>query len=76
LVGDNDGDVNDCYYDKDTTGDESSVYGMPRTTDDMKIQATYVDWDFAGDDVDGTQDIWSINPSINSGYPYLTNNAP
>jgi hypothetical protein len=35
----------------------------PKTTTEMKIQSTYTSWDFTN--------IWGINPSINSGYPYL-----
>ena len=38
--------------------------------------ATYSGWDFAGETDNGTEDIWSIDTSgsVNSGYPYLTDN--
>lgn len=28
-------------------------------------------WDFIDETANGTEDIWSINLEINSGYPYL-----
>lgn len=42
----------------------------------MATQGSFPSWDFAGSDVDGTDDYWSIDPTINGGRPYLTNNAP
>ena len=57
-----------CYYDSDTTGQSDTGKGEPRTTAQMKQQSTYSGWDFPN--------IWSIDMSgsVNSGYPYLTNN--
>jgi len=34
-----------------------------KTTTEMKQQSTYVGWDF--------DNVWTIDPSINNGYPYL-----
>ena len=34
-----------------------------KTTNEMKSQATYSNWDFTN--------IWQIDPNINDGYPYL-----
>lgn len=42
--------------------------GSPRSTTDMHIKATYVDWDFT--------DIWGRKDTINDGYPYLRQFRP
>ena len=35
-----------CYYDTATTAQEDNGYGTPKTTDEMKKQSTYSNWDF------------------------------
>jgi len=77
------GSITNCYYDSDTTG-RSDSYAVGYTTAQMKLQDAsivydtdiYVDWDFAGESDNGTEEIWSIDTTgaVNSGYPYLTNN--
>ncbi len=52
-----------CYYDSDTSAQSDSGKGTPKTTAEMKSQATYSGWDF--------EDVWGINPSENGGYPFL-----
>ena len=49
-----------------------------KTTIEMNTSSTFtvLDWDFTGETVNGTDDIWSINSAYNDGYPYLTENAP
>jgi hypothetical protein len=44
----------------------------------MKEQGTFTGagWDFIGEDTNGTNYIWSIDPIVNNGYPYLTDLAP
>ncbi len=42
--------------------------GSSRSTTDMHIKATYVDWDFT--------DIWGRKDTINDGYPYLRQFRP
>lgn len=54
------------YYDINTTSQETSARGTGKTTEEMKQQSTYEDWDF--------EETWGMNPSINNGYPYLINN--
>ena len=63
LVGRNYNTVTNSYYDSQTSGQSDNTKGTPKTTIEMKTQATYSGWDFA--------DVWGINPSINNGYPYL-----
>ncbi len=62
-----------AYWDYETTGSQiadasgwTSTDGA-RATQAMKTQSTFVNWDFAS--------IWSIDPLINDGYPYLKSNS-
>ncbi|MBN2829861.1 MAG: T9SS type A sorting domain-containing protein [Candidatus Cloacimonetes bacterium] len=43
------------------------------TIQEMQTLSTYSDigWDFLGETANGTEDIWTINPDLNNGYPYL-----
>jgi len=60
-----DGQAPNCFWDKETSGRETSAGGTGKTTAEMKTQSTFTDWDF--------QDVWSIK-SVSAGatsYPYL-----
>jgi len=64
-----------CYYDMTTSGiadDGVDTNGIGKSHSDMILQSTYQpganNWDFST--------VWSISPSINGGYPYLTGMAP
>ncbi|MBF9016430.1 MULTISPECIES: GLUG motif-containing protein [unclassified Oceanispirochaeta] len=61
------GMVNYCYYDTETTG-QTETTGAPTSTAAMKTQSTFTNWDFS--------EIWSIDSTINNGYPYLIGMAP
>lgn len=69
LIGGNWGDdyvVEGCYWDKETSGIDSSAAGEGRTTSEMTYiftDNTYVDWDF--------ETIWSGSFNNNNGYPYF-----
>ena len=52
-----------CYWDVETSKQGSSVLGISKTTSQMKLIDTYVDWDF--------DSVWIINSGINNGYPIL-----
>jgi hypothetical protein len=67
------GTITACYYNTDTTGHSESSPGAitPVSTGAMKSQGTYAGWDFTS-----ASPVWSINSSINSGYPYLTGMVP
>ncbi len=61
------GSVSDCYYDKETSGQtDNTGKGTPKTTAEMKQQATFSAWDFAS--------IWGIRE--NESYPYLVGLTP
>jgi len=55
--------ISSSYYDKQTTGQTDTGKGEGKTTVEMKIQSTYVGWDFAS--------IWGISSTKNNGYPTL-----
>ena len=58
-------EVNNCYWDTETSGQLISIAGGTGLTSAlMKIQGSYSGWDFGG--------TWSINASTNGGYPYLS----
>lgn len=63
LVGRNDlGTVTACFWDIQTSGQQSSAGGIGRTTSEMKVAATFLDagWDFVDETRNGTEDMWSI----------------
>jgi len=51
------------YWDYEKVKQYGSAGGDLKSTSQMKTQSTYTLWDFS--------DTWSINSSINDGYPYL-----
>ncbi|WP_276356448.1 S-layer homology domain-containing protein [Cohnella caldifontis] len=60
------------FFDNVTTGQSTGVASNPfnrtaevtgRSSDLMKQQSTYSNWNFT--------DTWTIDPNVNSGYPYL-----
>ena len=57
----NGGNIEYSYYDKETTGQEDTGKGIPRTTVEMMQQSTFETWDFTN--------IWRINEG--NSYPYL-----
>ena len=76
------GDISNCFWDKETSGQTSSDGGTGKTTAEMKDVATYTyyftqgldypdTWDFVGDPNhdDENNSWWNINPSENDGYP-------
>ena len=79
------GEVNDAFWDVETSGQDDSDGGTGKSTEEMKDVATFTDtetegleepWDFVGDpyDDESNEDIWDIDEDeeINDGYPFLT----
>jgi len=62
LVGDNRGEVTDSFWDTQTSGQIISDGGTGKTTAEMQTKSTFTDagWDFVGESVNGTEDIWWI----------------
>ncbi|MBN2018950.1 MAG: hypothetical protein JW749_01855 [Sedimentisphaerales bacterium] len=66
LVGSNyDGDIISCYF----VVSINNGLGELLTVAQMKEQASFVGWDFAGEKTNGKEDIWDIVEGV--GYPTL-----
>ncbi len=72
LIGNNSASINKSYWDVSTSSatqginsnsGSASIFG--NTTEEMKMQSTFVGWDF--------ENVWGFDSSINDGYPYLLN---
>jgi hypothetical protein len=61
LIGDNTGAVTDSFWDKQTSGKDTSAGGTGKTTADMKEESTFTNWDFV--------EIWNIGEE--QTYPFL-----
>jgi hypothetical protein len=65
--------VSNSFWDKETTGQASSVRGGEgKTTAEMQNVLTYLaaGWDFVGETNNGAKDIWKMDASV-SAYPRL-----
>lgn len=63
LCGQNEGGtVTNSFWDTETSGINTSDGGTGLTTTQMQTQTTFTDagWDFAGEDANGTEDIWDM----------------
>jgi hypothetical protein len=77
LVGnDQGGEVSNSFWDIETSGRITSFGGTVKTTTELQMATTFLDagWDFVGESVNGTEDIWSICEGTN--YPRLTRQIP
>ncbi len=62
-------DVTLSYWDTETSGQSTSAGGgIGKTTAEMKTQTTFYGWDFTN--------IWAMDGTTNSGYPYLLPSIP
>ncbi|HPR31723.1 MAG TPA: hypothetical protein PLK12_06500, partial [Prolixibacteraceae bacterium] len=70
--------VSNCYWDTETSGQSSSGAGTGLSTDEMKTYSPYYahSWDFKGESLNGTSEIWNIGNERNNGYPYLNFQYP
>jgi len=69
LVGIGWGDVNSSFWDVETSGQTTSDDGTGLPTAEMQTAKTFLEagWDFVGETVNGTEDIWHICEGTN--YP-------
>ncbi|GAF71881.1 unnamed protein product, partial [marine sediment metagenome] len=67
----NEGTINNSFWDIETSGGTYSAGGTGKTTAEMQMESTFTDagWDFVGESVNGTDDIWSICEGVD--YPKL-----
>jgi len=78
FIGKNDGVimVNDSFWDVDTSGLSNMCGsedfgsgcndGSGRTTAQMQMEATFTGWDFVGEIINGSEDIWAICEGTNT----------
>ena len=79
LVGDNSlATVSNSFWDTQTSGQSTSAGGTGKTTAEMKTKSTFTDagWNFIGETINGANNYWNIDGSINDGYPYLSVGYP
>ena len=59
-------EVNNSFWDTETSGQADSALGTGKTTEQMKTASTFTgaSWDFTS--------IWNISSSVNDGYPNLS----
>lgn len=57
--------ITNTYYDSDIYNGTHNGYGIPKTTEEMKKQATFIDWDFDA--------VWTIKEGIS--YPFFVDKA-
>ena len=62
LLGYNWGEVTNSLWDTQTSGQVTSAGGTGKTTAEMQTESTFTDagWDFVGESINGTEDIWRI----------------
>ena len=74
LIGDgSESNTFESFWDTETSGLEISNGGTGLTSVQMKTFKNYleVNWDFLDETYNGSDDIWGLNDSENSGYPFL-----
>jgi hypothetical protein len=62
LASGNDANITDCFWNMETSGQDTSVGGEGKTTAEMQTASTFLEagWDFVGETENGTEDIWWI----------------
>jgi hypothetical protein len=62
TVGGDTGTATNSFWDKQTSGKDTSAGGTSLMTADMQTRSTFTDagWDFLGETANGTEDIWRL----------------
>ncbi|MCD4650770.1 MAG: T9SS type A sorting domain-containing protein [Candidatus Cloacimonetes bacterium] len=63
LMGQGGYSIQDSYWNTETSGQDYSGGGEGKTTSQLQVQNTFINWDFTTD--------WDIDGIYNFGYPYL-----
>jgi len=75
--------ISNCVWNIETSGqitaigenvDGTLLNLVGATTNEMQTMSTYTDinWDFVGESINGTEDIWDIDSAFNNGYPFIS----
>ncbi|NLH18008.1 MAG: hypothetical protein GX455_15640 [Phycisphaerae bacterium] len=62
LCGGDNGTISGCFWDMETSGQQTSAGGVGKTTAEMKMLSTFTNagWDFVGENINGTEDMWRM----------------
>lgn len=76
LVGSIEGEettIHSSFWDMEASGQSTSAGGIGKTSLEMTYLDTYLStgWDFVNEVAHGTEDIWMLDPDINSGHPFI-----
>jgi len=59
------------YFNTTLSNQASDQNVTAYTSAQMQDQANFTDWDFIGESINGTEDLWVIKNGVNDGFPYL-----
>ena len=74
FVGSSTGTFSNNFWNTQVSGQLTATGASGLTSDGMRMVSNFTDatWDFQGESVNGTEDIWGINAVENSGFPFLS----
>jgi hypothetical protein len=74
LCGAASGTISNCFWDTQTSGLITSPAGTGKTTTEMQTISTFTlsTWDFVGETINGSQDIWEMGICSSGGYPVFS----
>jgi hypothetical protein len=67
--------VTNSFWNTETSGQPTSAGGTGKTTAELKEYATFYfkdGWDFMDETLNGSGNMWGLNPAENNGYPFLS----
>ncbi len=66
--------VTNSFWDKQTSGQQTSSGGIAKVSIEMKVAPLYTNagWDFMDETSNGSNNYWGINNAENDGYPFLS----
>ena len=64
FLGELSGRTLNCYYDTQTSGCSDTGKGLPKTSEQLRKESTYIGWDY--------ETVWLLDSEINDGYPYFS----
>lgn len=73
FMGNNTSNVVASFWSAQVNGLVTSKVGIEKSEEEMQLRSVFLgfDWDFKGETVKGTDEIWNIGNGRNNGLPYL-----
>ncbi|MBN2858133.1 MAG: hypothetical protein JXN63_07005 [Candidatus Delongbacteria bacterium] len=74
FVGSSTGTFSNNFWNTEVSGQSTATGASGLTSDGMRTLSNFTTatWDFQGESVNGTEDIWGINAVENNGFPFLS----